>query len=284
MGILCFLLEGRMRLMLNKRFFLFMIIAALSFPAFAQEQAEQLSIGKNETFRSEILNEERNVHIFLPAGYSRSGERFPVLYTFYMDASDFHFNTGLVAGMSRMRIIPGMITVSVDLGDARRDLTPTSSEDYGPTSGGADVFLDFMKKELVPFVEKNYRTAPRRMFWSHSIGGLFGLYALLREPDLFQSVLVSSPWMVYDRDQRYILKNAESFFEGRNGQTNFLYICVGDEKNLIPEIEQFISILEKKKPEGLTWEFLKMPKEDHQTILVRSLIEGLRAAVRNKQQ
>jgi predicted alpha/beta superfamily hydrolase len=267
-----------MRLMLNKRFFLFMIIAGLSYPAFAQDQAEQLSIGKNETFRSEILNEERNIHIFLPAGYSHSRESYPVLYTFYMDASDFHFNTGLVAGMSRMRIIPGMITVSVDLGDARRDLTPTSAEDYGPTSGGADKFLNFMKKELIPFVEKNYRTAPRRLFWSHSIGGLFGLYALLRAPDLFQSVLVSSPWMVYDRDQKYILKNAESFFEGRKGQTNFLYICVGDEKNLIPEIEQFLSILEKNKPEGLTWEFLKMPKEDHQTILVRSLIEGLRAS------
>ncbi len=254
-----------------------MVIAGFALSAFAQEQTEQFSIGTKEVIHSSVLNEERNVYIFLPEGYSRSEDRYPVLYMLYSDASDFHFNTGVVAGLSRMRMIPRMITVAFDLGDARRDLTPTKSADYGPTSGGADNLLKYIKDELIPFIEKNYRTASQRLFWSHSIGGLLGIYVLLKEPDVFHSMLVSSPWMVYDGNQKYILKNTESFLRKRKGQTNFLYVCVGNERNLIPEIEAFLGILEKNKPEGLTWKYIKMPEENHMSILARSLIEGLRA-------
>ncbi|MDH5706060.1 MAG: alpha/beta hydrolase-fold protein [Candidatus Aminicenantes bacterium] len=267
--------------MLKKRAFLFMVIIGIASFAFAQEQAEQFSIGKKEVVHSAILDEDRNVYIFLPDGYSRSEEIYPVLYMLYSEAPDFHFNTGVVAGLSRMRMIPKMITVAFDLGDGRGDLTPTKSADYGPTSGGADNFLKFIKDELIPFIEKNYRTAPQRLFWSHSIGGLFGVFVLLKEPGVFHSVLVSSPWMVYDRDQRYILKNTESFLRKRSKQTNFLYICVGDEQNLIPEIEEFLRILEKNKLEGLTWKYVKMPDENHMSILARSLTESLRAFASN---
>ena len=263
--------------MLKKKVFLFMVIIGVLSFSFAQEEAEQFSIGTKKVIHSSVLNEDRNVYIFLPDGYSRSEESYPVLYMLYSVAPDFHFNTGVVAGLSRMRMIPKMITVAFDLGDGKRDLTPTPSADYGPTSGGADDFLKFIKDELIPFIEKNYRTAPQRLFWSHSIGGLFGVYALLEEPDVFHSVLVSSPWMVYDGNQKYILKNTESFLRKRKEQTNFLYICVGNERNLIPEIEAFLGILEKNKPEGLTWKYVKMPEENHMSILARSLIEGLRA-------
>jgi predicted alpha/beta superfamily hydrolase len=263
--------------MLKNKIFLFMIITCFTLPLFAQEQGEHFSVGTKKVVHSTILNEDRNVYIFLPEGYSRSADRYPVLYMLYSVASDFHFNTGVVAGLSRMRMIPKMITVAFDLGDGQRDLTPTPSTAYGPTSGGADDFLKFIKDELIPFIEKDYRTASERLFWSHSIGGLFGVYVLLKEPSVFHSVLVSSPWMVYDGDQKYILKNTESFLKKRKAQTNFLYVCVGNEQNLIPEIEAFLGILEKNKPEGLTWKYVKMPEENHMSILARSLIEGLRA-------
>ena len=267
--------------MFKKRVFLFIVIASVTLSAFAQDQAEKFSIGKKEVIHSAILNEDRNLYIFLPNGYSRSENRYPVLYMLYSVAPDFHFNTGVVAGLSRMQMVPSMITVAFDLEDGKRDLTPTKSAAYGPTSGGANNFLKYIKNELIPFIEKNYKTAPQRLFWSHSIGGLFGLYALLKEPDVFHSVLVSSPWMVYDGDQRYILKNTESFLKKRNKQTNFLYICVGDEPNLIPEIVEFLRILDKNKPEGLMWKYVKMPEENHMSILARSLTESLRAFAMN---
>jgi predicted alpha/beta superfamily hydrolase len=169
-----------------------------------------------------------------------------------------------------------MITVAFDLGDGKRDLTPTQSADYGPTSGGAPDFLKYIKEEMVPFVDANYRTNDQRLFWSHSIGGLFGLYVLLTEPALFDAVLVSSPFMVYDRDDKFILKSTEQFLSDRKKEKSFLYICVGNEPGLITQIEAFLEILTKNKPEGLTWKYVQMPEESHRSILSRSLVEGLR--------
>jgi predicted alpha/beta superfamily hydrolase len=263
--------------MSRKGVFLCLFVSCLMLSAFAQDQGERVTIGKKEVVHSSILNEDRNVYIFLPEGYSQSTNRYPVLYTLYSETPDYHFSTGVVAGLSRLRLIPKMITVAFDLGDGMRDLTPTKSPDYGPTSGGAANFLKYAKDELIPFVEKNFRTSPERLFWSHSIGGLFGLYALLQDPDAFSSVLVSSPYFVYDGGERYVIKNTKNFLEKRKGQKNFLYICVGNEPRLMSEIEAFLKILEEAKPQGLTWKSVKMPEESHMSILARSLTECLRA-------
>jgi predicted alpha/beta superfamily hydrolase len=263
--------------MIRRGIFLLLAMAVVGLSGFAQEQAEKVSIGTKTVVHSSVLNENRDVYIFLPEGYSQSTNRYPVLYTLYSEAPDYHFSTGVVAGLSRLRLIPPMITVAFDLGDSMRDLTPTKSPDYGPTSGGAANFLKFIKDELIPSIEKNYRTAPVRLFWSHSIGGLFGLYALLKEPDVFQSMLVSSPYFVYDGGERYIIRSAKNFLESRNGQDNFLYICAGNEPRLVSEIETFLRVLEETKPHGLIWKYVKMPEESHMSILARSLTEGLRA-------
>jgi len=244
---------------------------------FAQQDGDDIKIGKLRVIHSDVFDADRNICIYRPDDYSNSQESYPVLYFLYGGPTDFHFNTGVIGRLSSIRMIPKMMAVAVAVGDGQRDLTPTKSPDYGPTSGGAADFLKYINEEVIPFVDQNYRTTPQRLFWSHSIGGLFGIYALLEEPEVFQSVLVSSPWMTYDRDQKYILMNTGAFLEKRNKQSNFLYICVGNEPNLMPQIEEFLQILEKNKPEGLLWKYVKMPEENHTSIIARSLIAGLKA-------
>ena len=263
--------------MAKKSILVFLAMAAAGLSGMAQEQGEKMSVGTKTVVHSSVLNEDRSIYVFLPEGYTQSRSRYPVLFMLYSEAADYHFSTGVVAELSRIRLIPQIITVAFDLGDGMRDLTPTNSPDYGPRSGGAGRFLEYLKDEMIPFVEKNYRTSPERLFWSHSIGGLFGLYALLKEPGAFSSVLVSSPYFVYDRGERYIIKNTQTFLESRKGQENFLYICVGNEPQLVSEIEVFLKMLEEVKPRGLTWKYVKMPEENHMSILARSLTESLRA-------
>ena len=254
-----------------------MVVMGLLSPVLAQQRAERFEPVTKELLHSQVLNEDRNVYISLPEGYSQNTGKYPVLYMLYSEASHFHFNAGVVTELSRMQLIPNMAVVAVDLGDGKRDLTPTPSPDYGPTSGGAANFLKFLKDELIPFVDENYRTNSERLYWSHSIGGLFGLYALLKEPGVFQSVLISSPFFVYDRDKRYIIKNTKAFLQDRKGRESFLYICVGDEPRLISEIEAFLNILNEVRPIGLTWKIEKMPQENHMSIMALSLKAGLRA-------
>ncbi|MFN2178811.1 MAG: alpha/beta hydrolase [Candidatus Promineifilaceae bacterium] len=71
-------------------------------------------------------------------------------------------------------------------------LVPWDFETHG--SGGADNFLEFIRKELKPFIQANYRIDSKdASVLGHSFGGLFALYALLKAPDTFNRYIISSP-------------------------------------------------------------------------------------------
>ena len=90
-------------------------------------------------------------------------------------------------------------------------------------------------------------------------------------------MLVSIPYFIYVHGERTIIINTKSFLKRWKGKNNYLHICVGNEPRLTSEIETFLKILEEDKSGGLTWYYVKMPEENHMSILARSLTEGLRA-------
>jgi predicted alpha/beta superfamily hydrolase len=64
---------------------------------------------------------------------------------------------------------------------------------------GANHFLSFLRTELFPFVEANYRGDPeRRILSGWSFGGLFGLHTLFRQPESFSDYLILSPSIWWD--------------------------------------------------------------------------------------
>jgi predicted alpha/beta superfamily hydrolase len=80
-----------------------------------------------------------------------------------------------------------------------RDLTPTPIRDEnGWRTGGAAKFLGFIKEELKPFIQKNYRISQDAGYAGISYGGLFGLYVLFHEPETFQRYIIGSPSIWYD--------------------------------------------------------------------------------------
>ena len=58
-----------------------------------------------------------------------------------------------------------------------------------PSGGGIAHFIQFMKNELIPYIETHYRTDPYRIFSGHSLGGLCVLYAFIHEPELFNAYI-----------------------------------------------------------------------------------------------
>jgi predicted alpha/beta superfamily hydrolase len=81
-----------------------------------------------------------------------------------------------------------------------RDLTPTRSERFSeifpdqPNTGGADRFLSFVRDELLPWTYDHYAVDPEQTaYFGHSLGGLFGTYALLTAPDTFSRYAIGSP-------------------------------------------------------------------------------------------
>src|SRR6185503_17561259 len=69
-------------------------------------------------------------------------------------------------------------------------------KDSFPISGGADKFLSFIGGELLPYIDKTYRTdTSNRALMGHSLGGYFTLYALeqamLRKNSLFKNYVAA---------------------------------------------------------------------------------------------
>src|SRR5207237_5637232 len=97
--------------------------------------------------------------------------------------------------------IPEIIVVGVTWGGNQPNYDSLRARDYTPTpesrlpqSGGAENFLAFMKKELFPFIESNYKANSKdRTLMGSSLGGLFTLYSLFTQPGLFQRYIAASP-------------------------------------------------------------------------------------------
>ena len=103
-------------------------------------------------------------------------------------------------------LMPDLVIVGVNNTNRTRDLGPTRwvrpvPGNPGRTAalgGGADAFLDFFEKELIPYVEGHYRTAPYRIFAGHLLGGLLALYVFAARLQTFNAVIAASPALDWD--------------------------------------------------------------------------------------
>jgi predicted alpha/beta superfamily hydrolase len=111
-------------------------------------------------------------------------------------------------------LCPEMIVVAIPNTDRSRDLTPTHSlklpdgkeQDFLRTTGGAENFTRFIEKELIPYVDSRYSTAPHRVLIGHSFGGLFAINTLINHPHIFDSYLAIDPSMWWD-DRKLLLQS-----------------------------------------------------------------------------
>ena len=85
---------------------------------------------------------------------------------------------GSVEVLSRTGQAPHMIIVGIQSLNRERDLTPSHVGDF-KESGGGPRFLDFIAQELMPYIDRNYRTHPYRVLEGHSLGGALAAYTLL---------------------------------------------------------------------------------------------------------
>ena len=168
-----------------KRGFLFILPVVIFYTLPGIAAAQDLP-GKKDSIQSVILNEKRVIQVVLPEKYKPgSKDKYDVLYVL-----DGDWNTKTMTDVERFiegeAYMPPTIIIGVLNVDRDRDLTPTHVSD-NKTSGGADKFLGFLKNELIPYVDKTYPSNGDNTIFGHSFGGLFVMYALLNEPQVFKS-------------------------------------------------------------------------------------------------
>src|SRR6185369_4449050 len=119
--------------------------------------------------------------------------------------------------------------------------------------GQGDRFLDFLEQELIPHIEKNYRTTQERILAGHSRGGLLVLQSLLGKPDLFQGrFLFSAPLM---RDKQRLIVDTRKFFKDNPEKKSFLYCNWGESENegMNRSYDAMRVLLTSEAPKGLRW-------------------------------
>ena len=242
-----------------------------------QKKTNALVIGKVIKIKSKILNEERPIWIYLPEGYTTSSDKkYPVLYL--LDgAFHFHHITGAVQILAKRDQIPQMIVIAIPYIDHEhraRDLSPTRNKGYPPVAA-ADKFIAFIKEELIPFTETNYRTFPYRILFGHSHAGLFSIYVLIKTPELFNTIISISPSLYWD--DRMIFKQMETFLKKKPDlkKTLFLSVAEGDEDRFRIPVIDFAEFLEKNRPKGLEVHYSFMENETHYTIPHRAFYNAL---------
>lgn len=245
------------------------------------------------SIRSEILDTEREIMVYLPSSYHygyNDYTRYPVVYL--LDGERFfHSFTGAVAHLSGdiSAQIPEMIVVGITSQDRFRDSSPTKSligvsgkeEKAYENSGGADVFLRFIKTELIPFIDGKYRTNSYRTFVGYSFTGLPVLHSLFTYPEIFNSYLVIdfSAWW----DDEITLKNAKAFFQEYRGVNRDVFLSTVDRviNDILPEEDgtwDFVQEFEQNHPDNISFGYKKYAhrEENHNTMALLSFIDGLK--------
>jgi len=151
---------------------------------FGQDFPDDFYNSEKKIIKSEILNSDRLLFIYLPTNYDKDTTKsYPVHYlTDAPTTSNIYFD--LLRLHSMMRYVPQSIVVGLSSDNRNYNLYPEK---------GAEKYQQFIKSEVIPYIDKNYRTNPFKVLAGHSLSGDFVIYSMLKEPSLFNAYIAGSP-------------------------------------------------------------------------------------------
>ena len=172
--------------------FLFLI---LPFQLLSQES----KIYDSLSFKSTILKKEEKFSIYLPSGYQTSLRSYPVVYLLHGGGGSYtdwirkgDMQHTVDSGIQRGKI-EAMIVV---MPDAERTY-------YMNNINGKYQFEDFFMKELIPYIEKNYRCRKEKTYRAvagFSMGGYGSLLYSVHHPELFSACAAISAGIRTDEE------------------------------------------------------------------------------------
>ena len=240
-----------------------------------------LTIGTTFRRKSEIMEDEREVNVWLPPSYAASDNEYPVLYVIDGGvAQDFHH----ISGLAQLSTINGsydeFIVIGIQTSDRVAELCSEQKDPRylkeSPKRGNSDRFLKYVKGEVIPFVEGKYRTNERRAVVGESLAGLFITEVFLQSPDTFTDYISISPSLWWD--DKALAKSASELLTVHDEEPRQLYLTMGDEGGTMQKgLEMVLGAIEANKPGGLTLHYVDRRKtEVHATIYHPAVHDALR--------
>jgi predicted alpha/beta superfamily hydrolase len=273
----------------------------------ATEVRSLKSTTTGQNYRISVALPYSYVEPFNIAPYDEPLSAWPVIYLL-----DSNVYFGMVTDTVRIMAIYGRTTDAIVVGvgypeedtvgeSFRRymagrthDLTPmhsVKSDDHNSKwlhvdvkTGGGGEFYKFIRQDLIPWVDREYRTdTARRILAGHSHGGLFCLYAMFQEPGLFRNYIASSPSFNF---ADYAISKLESEYAQEHIELLAqLFVSAGElEEDVdttdLTDMYRFAAILESRKYEGFALTKQVFPDNDHCEVVAPALQAGLKLARR----
>lgn len=154
-------------------------------------------------FKLPVLDRSRTVRIYLPPGYDRSEQAYPVVYmhdgqNLFDAATSFCGEWAVDESLNQLHRETGLsiIAVGIDNGAEHRirELSPWSNEEFGDAEG--EEYMSFVVNTVKPHIDRNYRTLSDKQhtaIMGSSMGGLISHYAAFHYPHIFSKAGIFSP-------------------------------------------------------------------------------------------
>jgi predicted alpha/beta superfamily hydrolase len=239
-----------------------------------------------------------------PDGYTGKHAPYPVLYV-----GDANTLFGIAAETAYLlaisKQIPAVVVVGIGYPKAGQgfrsswigrnlDFTPPvnkerterilkdladKSKAYGYESvtevGGAPEFLAFVRDELVPSIEAKYNVSASDRAWGgYSLGGLFGLYALLNKDNPFQRFLIGSPAILF---ADHAINQIEADYARNTNLPTKVFLSTGDSGDIpVTAVQGFAAQL-RSHYSGLSLDVHIFEGENHSSGPPAAFSRGLRS-------
>lgn len=247
---------------------LVLILSSIDFSACSQE-VDAVPPYQSFKMESKIMNETRVLNIWLPPGYETSKEAYFVMYM--PDGGineDFPHVANTIADLVKQNIIPPMLLVGIENTQRRRDLTSETNveEDKKIASvvGGAKIFRQFIKEELMPEIEKRYRTNGQKGILGESLAGFFVVETFLLYPEMFNNYIAFDPSLWWNDHQ--LLNSASSKIASFPEKKVRIWFAGSGAKDIFQYTNQLAEAFQQNEKSFITWKYSPEKREKHQTI------------------
>jgi len=247
-----------------------------------------------------------SAHISWP--FENPPQKWPVVYL-----TDANWFFGMVVDIVRNMAWFGNITDAIIVGIgypenkdpqeswrdtiARRfyELSPVRDEGFEtwvagvlerPLTGGAEDLLNFIRHELIPIIDEEFRTDPeKRILMGHSLGGTFAASTLLEAPSLFHCYILGSPFLSYGNG--VVFKREDQYAKRNKKLAAKVHLWVGDREEALTETTltdtiRFGTILESRKYKGLRLNRQIFSDLEHSEVIAPGFQAGLKFALQKE--
>lgn len=269
--------------------------------------SKQISLPNTDT---KLMTSKENgikykLFISLPEGYRSSDESYPVLYLLDPD-DEFPIAENIARNLVNYSTIRPFIIVGIGYQDQdlskmepklfwknfsanrARDFIPmqvkAGIEDFeggdgenkglARSTGGSEKFKSFMEKELIPSIDRSYRTSKERALLGHSQAGLFATWMMLTYPSIFRKYLILSPSLWVEKGQ--MIKQSHKLNTTIEIKA---YFSVGSleydsKRSMVDDVKVFYSGFPKSK--SFESKFEIVDDENHVSMVPAALTKGFK--------